>query len=40
MLNRNRMIEQLLQLLAELGWKPVSGDVIDEITNGGLLTVR
>ncbi|BAR58844.1 hypothetical protein ACVIWV_006119 [Bradyrhizobium diazoefficiens] len=40
MLDRNRMIELHLQMLAELGWKPPSGDVIDEISNGGLLTVQ
>ncbi|SDJ74951.1 hypothetical protein SAMN05216338_106339 [Bradyrhizobium sp. Rc2d] len=39
MFDRNRMIEMHLQMLAELGWKPPSGDVIDEIANGGLLTV-
>ncbi|MEH2475687.1 hypothetical protein V1281_003138 [Nitrobacteraceae bacterium AZCC 2161] len=39
MLSRSRMIDLLLQMLAELGWKPPSGDVIDEIANGGLLTV-
>ncbi|MGY4291485.1 hypothetical protein ACVWXO_010751 [Bradyrhizobium sp. LM2.7] len=38
MFDRNRMIEMHLQMLAELGWKPPSGDVIDEIANGGLLT--
>ena len=37
MLDRNRMIALLLQMLAELGWKPPSGDVIDEIVRGGLL---
>ncbi|MBR1332813.1 hypothetical protein [Bradyrhizobium ottawaense] len=40
MFDRNRMIDLHLQMLAELGWKPPSGDVIDEIANGGLLTVR
>ncbi|GIQ77092.1 helix-turn-helix domain-containing protein [Bradyrhizobium sp. RD5-C2] len=40
MLDRNRMIEQLLQWLADLGWKPPTGDVIDEVTNGGLLTAQ
>jgi hypothetical protein len=39
MLDRNRMIAHLLQMLAELGWKPPSGDVIDEIVRGGVLTV-
>jgi len=39
MLDRERIIEQLLQLLMSLGWKPPSGDVINEIANGGLLTV-
>lgn len=38
MLDRNRMIEMHLQMLSELGWKPPSGDVIDEIANGGVLT--
>jgi hypothetical protein len=38
MLDRNRMIDQHLQMLAELGWKPPSGDVIDAIATGGLLT--
>src|SRR4030088_1595706 len=37
--DRNRIIDLHLQMLAELGWKPPSGDVIDEITKGGLLTV-
>ncbi len=36
--NDNRLIVHLLQMLTELGWKPPSGDVIDEIANGGLLT--
>jgi hypothetical protein len=35
--DRNRIIAQLLQVLTDLGWKPPSGDVIDEIANGGLL---
>jgi hypothetical protein len=39
MLDRNRIIDLLLQMLTELGWKPPSGDVFDEIANGGLLTV-
>jgi hypothetical protein len=39
MLDRNRLIELLLQVLTELGWKPSSGDVIDEIVRGGVLTV-
>jgi hypothetical protein len=39
MLDRNRSIDQLLQMLTELGWKVPSGDVIDEIANGSLLTV-
>ncbi|MCK1620803.1 hypothetical protein IVA96_30380 [Bradyrhizobium sp. 159] len=39
MLNLKRIIELLLQVLAELDWTPSSGDVIDEIANGGLLTV-
>jgi hypothetical protein len=39
MFDRNRMIDLHLQMLAELGWKPLSGDVVDEIANGGLLTV-
>ncbi|SRR6266404_7915948 len=38
MLDRNRIIAQLLQVLTDLGWKPSSGDVIDQIANGGLLT--
>jgi hypothetical protein len=38
MLDRTRMIDMHLQMLAELGWKPPSGDVIDGIANGGLLT--
>lgn len=38
-LDRNRLIDLHLQMLAELGWAPPSGDVIDEIANGGLLTV-
>lgn len=37
--NHQRLINLLLQILAELGWKPPVGDVIDEIANGGLLTV-
>jgi hypothetical protein len=39
MLNRDRMIALHLQILAELGWPPPSGDVIDQIASGGLLTV-
>lgn len=39
MFDRDRMIDLHLQMLAVLGWKPSSGDVIDEIANGGLLTV-
>lgn len=39
MFDRDHMIDLLLQMLAVLGWKPPSGDVIEEITNGGLLTV-
>lgn len=35
----NRVIHLHLQLLQELGWTPPSGDVIDEIANGGVLTV-
>jgi hypothetical protein len=33
------MIDQLLPILKELGWQPPFGDVIDQIANGGLLTV-
>jgi hypothetical protein len=36
MLDRERMIAQLLQMAVELGWTP-PGDVIDEIIAGGLL---
>lgn len=39
MFDRDRMIDLHLQMLAVLGWKPPFGDVIDEIANGGLLTV-
>jgi hypothetical protein len=39
MVGRDRLIAQLLQVLTDLGWKPPSGDVVDEIANGGLLTV-
>src|SRR4051812_44453619 len=39
MFDRNRFIDLQLQVLAELGWKPPGGDVIDAIANGGLLTV-
>jgi hypothetical protein len=39
MINCDRIIAQLLQMLAELGWQPPSGDVIDEIERGGVLTV-
>jgi hypothetical protein len=38
-MKHERIIDLHLQMLAELGWKPPSGDVIDEIANGGLLTV-
>jgi hypothetical protein len=36
MVDRERMIAQLLQMAIELGWTP-PGDVIDEIIAGGLL---
>lgn len=39
MFDRDRMIDLHLQMLAVLGWKPPSGDVIEEIASGGLLTV-
>jgi hypothetical protein len=39
MLDRSRIIDLLLQMLAELGWTPPNGDVIDEIVRGGVLTV-
>lgn len=35
----HRIINLHLQILAELGWKPPSGDVIDQIDGGGVLTV-
>jgi hypothetical protein len=39
MIDQNRIIVQLLQLLAELGWTPPpTGDVIDQILAGGVLT--
>ena len=38
MIDQNRMIAQLLQMLAELGWTPPTGDVIDQILAGGVLT--
>lgn len=38
MLNQ-RLKELLSPIFAELGWEPPVGDVIDEIANGGLLTV-
>ncbi|MCA6097636.1 hypothetical protein [Bradyrhizobium australafricanum] len=40
MFDRNRIIEMHLQILAELGWQLPTGDVIDEIANGGVLLVR
>ncbi|WP_369720339.1 hypothetical protein AB8Z38_24600 [Bradyrhizobium sp. LLZ17] len=40
MFDRNRMIEMHLQMLAELGWEPPSGDVIDQIAEGGVLTIQ
>ncbi len=36
MLDRERMIAQLLQMAIDLGWTP-PGDVIDQIIDGGLL---
>jgi hypothetical protein len=39
MMERDRLIAQLQQMLTELGWKPPSGDAIDEIAHGGVLTV-
>jgi hypothetical protein len=39
MLDRNRIIDLLLQMLMALGWRPPSGDMIDEIVRGGVLTV-
>jgi hypothetical protein len=36
MLDRERMIAQLLQMAIDLGWTP-PGDVIDQIIAGGLL---
>jgi hypothetical protein len=40
MLDRERLIELHLQILAELGWRPHPvGDVIDLINDGALLTV-
>lgn len=38
MLDRKRMIGLHLEMLAQLGWMPPSGDVIDQIATGGLLT--
>lgn len=38
--DQNRVIDLLLQVLTELGWKPASGDVIDQIVEGGVLTVQ
>lgn len=40
MADKNRIIDLLLQVLTELGWKPPSGDVIDQIVEGGVLTIQ
>jgi hypothetical protein len=38
MFDRDRMIAQLLQMLIDLGWKLPTGDAIDHLIDGGLLT--
>jgi hypothetical protein len=38
MIDQNRIIAQLLQMLADLGWMAPRGDVIDQLIAGGLLT--
>ncbi len=40
MFDRDRIIDQLLQMLFELGWTPPTGDVIDMILRGELLTLE
>jgi hypothetical protein len=38
MIDRDRLVHQLLQMLHDLGWAPPTGDVVDQIIAGGLLT--
>ncbi|MET4016302.1 hypothetical protein BSZ19_04045 [Bradyrhizobium japonicum] len=39
MIDRERLIAQLLQMLADLGWTPpATGDALDQLLRGGLLT--
>ena len=38
MLDRDKLIAQLLAMLADLGWTPPTGDAINHLIDGGLLT--
>ncbi|MFG3595528.1 hypothetical protein [Bradyrhizobium sp. RDI18] len=40
MIDQKRMIAQLLHMLAELGWTPPNGDVVDLILKGELLSLE
>jgi hypothetical protein len=40
MIDQNRIIGQLLQMLAELGWTPPTDDIVDLIHNGELLSLE
>jgi hypothetical protein len=40
MIDQNRIIAQLLQMLAELGWTPPTDDIVDLILNGELLSLE
>jgi hypothetical protein len=39
-IDRDRIADRLLQICAELGWKPPTDDVVDLILNGELLSLE